>query len=295
MPLSIGDCDGAGTCYAFGTTDASTTPTDAAQSATRHGAWSAIPVPAAPNAELTTMSCWYGGCIVMGVDNAGTFAWSVHNSTITVAHAPSGTVLSLSCFASSTCGLLTVAAGGEDEFWLTSDAGAQWSTPVRISTSPAVHLTSLSCSGPHVCVATGADGSRAVTVASADGGAHWSTPTLSPAWLTIGDLFCSPASCVALARGSAGDSEVDGDAFGNGWVAATHQPGSATVMLACGSVTECVATSDLHGADPGLDEGSATSWRPLGTRYLPDPITDLACSAVRCVVVDDSSTVTLAP
>lgn len=295
MPLSVGDCDGAGTCYAFGTTDASTTPTDAAQMATLHGSWTAIPVPPAPNAELTTMSCWYGGCIVLGVDSAGTFAWSVHNSTVTVADAPSTSVLALSCFASSTCGLITVAAGGEDEFRLTTDAGAQWGSPVRISTSPGVHLASLSCSGPRVCVATGADGARAVTVASADGGTHWSTPTLSPAWLSISGLFCSPASCVALARASGVATEVTGDAFGNGWVAAAHQPGSATVTLACGSVTECVATSDLHGADPGIDEGHATSWRPLGTRFLPDPITDVACSAVRCVVVDASSTVTLAP
>jgi hypothetical protein len=265
---------------------------------TPHGGWVSIPVPVAPNAELTVMGCWHGGCLLFGVDDGGNFAWRVHNSSVVAATAPpaADSLIAVTCFASATCGIVTSAPGGFDDFSLTTDGGSQWGHPVSLPVGPGDHVSSVSCSGPKICVVAGdSNGAGSFTTSSSDGGATWSHLTSSPQWRLISDVFCSPAACVALAQSSSSATVVTGSATGRAWTAITRQPGGSTNSLSCGTLTNCLATTESSTANPGIDRGVANRWQPLATHYLPDGVADLNCAELRCVVVDDAAVAVVGP
>jgi hypothetical protein len=100
---------------------------------------------------------------------------------------------------------------------------------------------------------------------------------------------------VALASAPGSAVEVTADAKGRHWVLAKRQPGGTTNTLACGSVSNCLATTESLSENPGVDRGVAGQWQPFSTIYLPDGVADVGCSALRCVLVDGSDTAILAP
>jgi hypothetical protein len=302
VPLTLGACDGAGTCYSVGTTDYATSPSSVGQVAPRGHPWVNLTVPAALDAVLLTMSCGHGGCLVLGGDESGALAWRVQNSTIATVSAPPAwatpnVIGALDCFGSQTCGAVMSNGTAPAQFSVTHDGGSSWSAPIALTHADVV-IDSLSCSGPAVCVATGERTSSGhltgVTLSSTNGGATWAL-TSSPTWRNLIDVECQPAACVALAQTASGSTVVSGGATGAGWTPLAHQPSVVVTQLACASATTCVAAGSINFTDPPLDELAGGHWTSLTTTYLPTGIDDLACGPTRCVAVDATAVAEFSP
>jgi hypothetical protein len=187
---------------------------------------------------------------------------------------------------------LGVAEGSRISF--TTDGGASWTLPLPMSWSIGDPVTAASCSDALNClVAATAAGGRALVEVTLDGGVTWSVRSTSPAWNSLSSLVCKGLLCVGLASTSHGSVIERSQTFGRLWSGvALDQRANA---LACTSHTTCV----VAGQTPSSASWLATLHHRVLTiaslRYVPTPLTSVACGAKVCAAIGVSTVLALRP
>ena len=216
--------------------------------------WRSVVVP--PGAEdLTSVACGSpSSCLALGVSPYGPVALgsSDAGATWVAAEVPGEltTTTGVACASADDC-IVTGADGHRPAIATTHDGGTTWQRVVVGNRS--VLLSAVSCSTALRCVAVGAtQTSRAVIVATADGGTVWtnrSPGTLGP----LHDVACTPdGRCQAVGMDGLATS-IDG---GTTWsTRSTAAEAARFLSVACTSDGACHAfgwttTGDLAAAHP---------------------------------------------
>lgn len=189
-----------------------------------------------------------------------------------------------SCPSARTCAVAAVApATGETALLVTSDGGGSW-RPHAVAVGGVLSVTILSCSSSSACVALGhgpATGSTPrppVALWTANGGATWSTGTLSAPFIpeVSGGISCpSKQSCVVVGLAVGTQPRTPGQGAvryttdgGATWSAGTVPAGITFVQsVSCPQPSICVAVAnrgDGNSISLTSSDGGRT-WRLAGT------------------------------
>lgn len=293
VSLTIGACDGAGTCYAFGAGNEGTTGQVQVK-----GNWTTFTTPQ-DAVGVSDIACWHGGCLVTGYGSSGQLTvWTVTGTKVTTGAAPRvGSIDALDCFASETCAIVgppppssppaSVAAGGV-QITTTTDGGLQW-TPTGVTGKVPGAPTELSCIDTHTCVLAGTGYETTTT----DGGAHWSAATLEPSWHSVVGLTCVAASCTLLSTNHGTTTVFTSSDDGTAWTAAKTPLPTPAASSSCTANGNCAAVPT--GGETSLLIDHNGSWSIKAVRYAPAPFTAVGCGPTACVAIEPYGTVTLTP
>jgi hypothetical protein len=243
---------------------------------------------------LSSASCWSSGCLIGGANATGDVVWSytAGADSVTATSAPAGAtgISVLNCFATSSCVAVDTSPFSGGSRWSeTLDGGATWSTPVNLSWSQNVTMTSLTCTSATKCLLAGTlpqnNSSRVILEATSDGGSTWQAVSTKKAWHEMTSLSCHQSNCNALIDDVSTLLVARSTNFGTTWhllsVVSSEQPSA----LSCVSVKHCVvAGSSTSGAAwlASISDDVYTSYR---LRYAPNALVDVSCGTKRCVSI----------
>lgn len=260
--------------------------------------WTALAVPATQSGSFSSASCWSDGCLIGGSQLTGDLLWAYNatdHSVVPTAH-PSGgqAVGAVSCFADSACAVIdTTGARGGSRLSFTNDGGAVWSGSAPMAWA-GVAVSALSCSDALDCLAaTSTPSSQVLVEVTHDGGVTWSARHVPPQWTTLSSLTCTQLRCNALATTATGSLLVRTHTFGRVWskIALAHHAGA----LACAALTTCVVAGEIDSHTPWLASLHGASIVSVALKYVPSPLTDVACGPKVCAAVGASTVVALRP
>jgi hypothetical protein len=303
VPLSTVACTTDNSCVTIGTSNLEVSPTSVGEYRSPTGHWSALTVPTADTSTfLQSSSCWISGCLFVGSQSDGDLVWSYDAAThsISVEHGPSGAtgIAAVSCYADMTCAVLDTAKSGA-RFVTTDDGGATWSTPVTLGLPATDSVTSMSCASQLTCVASFANASNGIDVyVTNDGGQTWTSRSDVPTveWASLTSLDCVGRTCVGLAKLSFGWRIEKTDNLGKSWKKVAPVRGPIDT-LACTTLERCVVggTKNFQSATPYLATVTSSVVTPVTLKYVPSPISDVACGSTICAAIGVTTVLTLRP
>jgi BNR/Asp-box repeat len=303
VPLSAIACTTNNSCVALGTSNLEVSPTSVGEYRLTNGRWAALAVPSADASTfVASSSCWNDGCLFVGSRSSGDLVWLYDASShaISVASAPTGAsgITAISCYASMTCAVLDSTKSGP-RFLTTSDGGATWSPPTTFGVPSQESATSLSCVSSTECIVGFQSSSNGVAVyVTHDGGATWTlrTGASTVTWSVLTSLNCFGQKCFALAKLFTGWRIVRTNNFGKKWSKVASIKG-AILTLACTSLDRCVVggMTDFQSSVPLLATVTSGSVEVAKLKYVPSPISDVACGSKICVAIGVTTVMTLRP
>jgi hypothetical protein len=303
VPLSNVACTTNNTCVTIGTSNLDVSPTSVGEYRTANGRWTALTVPSTDTSSyIQTSSCWSDGCLFVGSQSSGDLVWryDATSNSITVETAPSGGkgVDAVSCYATMTCALLDTTSVGS-RFFTTDDGGATWSSPVTVGAPALDTASALACEPNLECLASILDSSNGVAVyVSDDGGATWTPRTgfSTVTWSSLTSVTCSRQKCVGLANLNTGWRIVRTNDFGKKWSKVASLKGSI-LSLACTSLERCIVggMTDFQSPVPLLATVTSGVVRDATLKYVPSPISDVACGSKICAAIGVTTVMTLRP
>jgi hypothetical protein len=303
VPLSTVGCTTNNSCAALGTSNLDVSATSVGEYRLANGRWAALSVPNAdPSTFLASSSCWNDGCLFVGTQLSGDLVWRYDASThaVTTATAPKAAsgIEAVSCYTSMTCAILDFAKTGP-RFLTTDDGGTTWSSPVTLGVPSQDSVTSLSCPSELECMASFLNASNGIEVyVSGDGGATWTPRTTfsTVTWAALTSLTCAGRKCLGLAKLSTGWRIVRTNNFGRSWskVASLH---GSILTLACTSLKHCVigGMKTFLSSSPFLAMVTSDSVRAVKLKYVPSPISDVACGSKICAAIGVTTVMALRP
>ena len=303
VPLSTVACTTDNSCVAIGTSNLDVSPTSVGEYRSATGRWTTLTVPVADTSTyIQSSSCWNRGCLFVGSQSGGDLVWNYDATThsISVAHGPSGAIGidAISCYATLTCAVFDSTKSGK-RFLTTSDGGATWSTPATIAIPDSDSVTSLSCESQLTCVASFESSSNGIAVyVTNDGGQTWTprSDTSTISWAALTSLDCAGRTCVGLAKLSFGWRVERSDNLGKTWkkVAPVRGP---IVTMACTTLDRCVVggTKNFQTSTPYLATVVSKVVTPVALKYVPSPISDVACGSTICAAIGVTTVMTLRP
>jgi hypothetical protein len=303
VPLSSIACTTNNSCVTLGTSNLEVSPTSVGEYRLANGHWAALAVPTADTSTvITSSSCWNDGCLFVGSQSSGDLVWRFDEAdrAMTVATAPRSAsgIESVSCFSAMTCAIFDFSKTGP-RFLTTDDGGTTWSTPVSLGVPSQDSVTSLSCTAELRCIASFLNASNGIEVyVSSDGGATWTPRTTfsTVTWAALTSLNCSKMKCLGLAKLSTGWRIVRTDNFGRSWkkVASLH---GDDLTLACTSLERCVVggMTNFQSSVPSLATVTSGSVTAVRLKYVPSPISDVACGSKICAAIGVTTVLTLRP
>lgn len=294
VPLRLTACTGDNSCVALGTTGTQSV----GELRGPNGVWTSLAVPSALSSQLTSSSCWTGGCLIVGALTSGDLVWRYDHSTSTMAtaRAPGGGkgALAISCFAEEACAVVdSTGVAGTDRLNFTSDAGASWSTPVALAWTAGLSIDSLACSDQLDCLASAsAPHTSALLEVTHDAGLTWTVRATPSSWLVVDSLSCAQRTCQALAHGANADVVARSTTFARTWRQWTLA--ARARALACTVSARCVVVGER------TDSGWLATWHratisPVALRYVPSTLTSSACGTKVCAAVANSTVVSTRP
>ncbi len=274
-PLVASACTLNNTCLVVGSSSGDGTGVTVGEVATG-STWQTLSLPHTNSATFLGSSCWHSGCIIYGLTINGDLLWRYQatTNTVTALTPPSSSpsVEGLSCFATSSCAVIDMGAGDSaPHFYVTTDAGSTWSTPVPTP----FDATSLSCTSSQRCLAT----STTSTWSTHDGGLTWAQSAHSTGGLI--NLVCFASSCLARDSGASHNQLWRTSDFGTTWTSTTLN--GKNYALACLSADRCVSAGANHAVTGAITRINGSSISAIPVNYFPNPITTLACGTTRCV------------
>jgi BNR/Asp-box repeat protein len=303
VPLSTVACTTHNSCVAIGTSNLDVSPTSVGEYRTSAGRWTTLTVPSADTSTyIQTSSCWTRGCLFVGAQSGGDLVWSYDATThsIAVQHGPTGAIGidAVSCYADMTCAVLDTTKSGK-RFLTTDNGGVSWSSPVTLGVPATDSVTSLSCTSQLTCMASFESSSNGIAVyVTNDGGQTW-TPradTSTVSWAALTSLDCAGRTCVGLAKLSFGWRVERSDNLGKTWkkVAPVRGP---VVTMACTTLDRCVVggTKNFQTSTPYLATVVSKVVTPVALKYVPSPISDVACGSAICAAIGVTTVMTLKP
>jgi hypothetical protein len=303
VPLSNVACTTDNTCVTIGTSNLDVSPTSVGEYRTGNGRWTDLTVPSTDTSSyIQTSSCWSDGCLFVGSQSSGDLVWryDATSSSITVETAPTGGkgVDSVSCYAAMTCAILDTTPQGS-RFFTTNDGGATWSLPVTVGAAALDTASALACEPSLECLASILDSSNGVAVyVSSDGGATWSARTgfSTVTWSSLTSVTCSSRKCIGLANLNTGWRIVRTNDFGEKWSKVASLKGSI-LSLACTSLERCIVggMTNFQSSVPLLATVTSGVVRDAKLKYVPSPISDVACGSKICAAIGVTTVMTLRP
>ena len=303
VPLSSVGCTTNNSCVALGTSSLDVSLTSVGEYRLTSGRWAALAVPNAdPSTVITSSSCWSEGCLFVGSQSSGDLVWRYDASShsVTAEKAPAGAtgIDAVSCYTSMTCAILESSKNGP-RFLTTTDGGTTWSAPVTFGVPSQDFVTALSCPSRLKCMASFESSSSDIAVyVTQDGGATWSPRTSfsTVTWSVLTSLNCAGKKCRGLAKLSTGWRIVRSDNFGRSWSKVVSLHGSI-LTLACTTLERCVigGMKNFLSSSPWLATVTSNKVTPVKLKYVPSPISDVACGSRICVAIGVTTVVTLRP
>jgi hypothetical protein len=302
VPLSNVACTTNNSCVALGTSNLDVSPTSVGEYRTASGRWTDLVVPTAgASTFIQSSSCWNSGCLFGGTQASGGLVWlyDASSHTITPVTAPTGAsgIAAISCYASMTCAVVESTTSGP-EFLITTDGGVSWSTPDHFDFPPHGAVSALSCQADFECIASFLSASKGVEVfVSSDGGTLWSErPPTPDTWSVLTSLNCSGRKCVGLAKQFTGWRIVRTDNFGKSWSKVASLVGAIS-SLACTSLDRCVVAgmTNVQSSVPMLATVTSGVVRIAKLKYVPSPISEVACGSSICAAIGVTTVMTLHP
>jgi hypothetical protein len=303
VPLSNIACTTSNTCVALGTSYLDVSPTSVGEYRTAKGHWTTLVVPVADSSTfIQSSSCWNDGCLFVGSQSSGDLVWVYDSSDATIESEPGPTdatgIEAVSCYASMSCAIIDTTKSGP-RLLITDDGGATWSPPVTVGVPVHEAATSLACITNNECIAGFQNSSHGVAVyVTDDGGTTW-TPRTSAStitWSTLTSLKCTAQKCVGLAELFSGWRIVRTNNFGKKWSKVASLRGS-NLTLACTALERCVVggMTNFQSSLPLLATVTSGSVRVVKLKYVPSPISDVACGLRICAAIGVTTLMTLQP
>jgi hypothetical protein len=303
VPLSTVACTTNNSCVAIGTSPFDVSPTSVGEYRTSQGRWSALTVPSADSSTFVVgASCWSNGCLFVGSQSNGDLVWlydaSAHTLVAETPPAGGSGIDAVSCYTSMTCAIFDSSQHGS-RFLTTENGGSTWSSPVTVGAQTLDTVTGLSCDADLACIASIVDSSNGVAAyVSSDGGATWTPRTgfSTVTWTALESLNCNGKHCLGVANTSSGWRLVRTDNFGRSWKKVASLP-SSDVTLACTRLERCVVggTKNLPSNAPWIATVVSDSVVVVKLKYVPSPISDVACGSKICVAIGVTTVVSLRP
>lgn len=306
-PLTVVSCTTSGACVSLGASGRANAPTAAAQVRNRKGVWSALRVPAAPVAVITAGSCAHTYCLFGGAQGSKELLWSINANTgaLRTLNGPAGglVIRNISCATDRDCAAVDEAANQIPRLSFTTTGGATWSAPRTLAWT-AGKVTTLACPLNRQCyVATTSLQHHVVLRQTLNGGATWRAVATPASWTSLSTLSCT-ASCVALVtttKGSEvaippvakGSKSVAPSAATTGWSETTLPFDAAD--LACSTSTTCVAVGHFASMAPAMALWHPHAVQNVTLRYVPTPLSAVACQSSICVAIGVTTVVALQP
>jgi hypothetical protein len=303
VPLSNVACTTNNSCVAIGTSNLDVSPTSVGEYRPANGHWTQLSVPSADSSTyLESSSCWSNGCLFVGSRSDGDLVWNYNaiSHSIVAETPPTGAsgINAVSCYSSMTCAILDSSKGGV-RFLTTDDGGLTWSSPVIVGAATLDFASTLSCTSTMECMASILDSSNGVAIyVSRDGGATWTPRTgfSTVTWSTLTSLSCYAKACLGLANLSTGWRIVRTNDFGKKW-SKVSSPHGANLTLACTSLERCVVggSTNFQSSVPLLATVTSGSVNVAKLKYVPSPISDVACGSNVCAAIGVTTVMTLRP
>ena len=299
VPLHVVACTTTDTCVALGTSGADAAPSSVGEVRRANGTWTALYVPPALSSLLSSAACWSSGCLIGGTQPTGDLLWNFdgpHHSVVATSAPRGGLGISdLSCFAPFACAAVDASGGSAGaRLSFTSDGGTTWSVARAMAWTSNDSPTALACSDALNCLASAStpDGNAVLDVTH-DGGATWSPLASASSWRSLSGLSCLGLDCVGLASTPNGSALVRTKSFGQTWrVVPLAQ---ITNALACTRRARCALVGQLSDHRAWLAVLHAHKLKSVATRYVPTPLTSVACGATVCAAINTSTVVSLRP
>ncbi|NNN21838.1 MAG: hypothetical protein HKL80_07555, partial [Acidimicrobiales bacterium] len=231
--------------------------------------------------------------------NASAVTPNVSWSNISSQKAAISNIASVACPSASDCFVLASTSTNYLAIFATTNGGSTWS---RQST-PAINLNvggGIACESVSNCIAV----TSQELISTTNGGSTWTASNL-PTGVSVNDIFCTNAICVAVGAiyGQAGESAYAATTsdLGQTWSASSGLP--ANVQL---NEISCFQSGSLDCMAVGLNTGTnaaaieittngATSWRSSTVSNGITTLTSVGCSSsTTCNVVGFSNTFNLA-
>jgi hypothetical protein len=303
VPLSVVACTTNNSCVAVGTSNLDVSPTSVGEYRSANGHWTALAVPSADTSTyVQSSSCWNDGCLFVGSQSSADLVWryDARSHAITVATAPTGAsgISAISCYASMTCAILDSTKSGP-RFLTTDDGGATWTPPTTITVPLHEAVTSLSCVSSNECMMVFQNSSNGVAIyVTDDGGATWTQRTGSSTvtWSVLTSLNCSGQKCVGLAKLFTGWRVVRTKNFAVTWTKVSSLRGAISA-LACMTLERCVVggMTNFQSSVPLLATVTSGVVHVAKLKYVPSPISDVACGSNVCAAIGVTTVLTLRP
>ncbi len=301
VPLSTVGCTTDNSCVALGTSEIDASLSSVGEYRSASGHWTALVVPSAATASIIqSSSCWSNGCLFVGSQSSGELVWRYNaiSNSINAETAPTGalSINAIACYASTTCSILDSGKSGP-RFLTTHDGGTTWSTPVSFGVPTQDSITALSCPTELNCMASFLNASNGIEVyVTLDGGVTWTLRTgLSTiTWAALTSLHCAGRTCLGLAKLSTGWRVVRTKNFGKTW-AKVASLRSSFLTLACTSLERCVVGGMTGSSVPWLATVTSGSVTVAKLKYVPSPISDVACGSKICAAIGVTTVMTLRP
>jgi len=301
VPLSNIACTTSNTCVALGTSYLNVSPTSVGEYRTAKGHWTTLEVPVADSSTfIQSSSCWNDGCLFVGSQSSGDLVWNYGAGDATIESEPGPTgasgIEAVSCYASMSCAIIDTSKSGP-RFLTTIDGGATWSPPVTVDVPVHEAATSLACISESVCIAGFQNSSHAIAVyVTDDGGTTWAprNGASTVTWSILTSLKCTGQKCVGLAELSSGWRIVRTNDFGKKWSKVASLRGS-NLTLACTSLERCVVggMTNFQSSLPLLATVTSGSVKVAKLKYVPSPISDVACGSRICAAIGVTTLMTL--
>ena len=301
VPLTNVACTTSDSCVAVGTSSGDVGPSSVGQYRKPSGRWAPIAVPSAPSSSLVASSCWRTACVFVGSQPSGDLMWLYDQTTHSVTSIPTPTggrgVEAIACTSSVSCAFIDEGSNGVPRFFmsaLTSNLPFVAQPEVMTWAGPD-HVTALACGSQLVCTTAVIDGAnKAALGVTEDGGATWLTQTTLPStWTALTSLDCKRHACIALVKTTNGSRVARTANLGERWKAVSV-PESPTSM-ACLTLDTCVVGGVRATSEALLALYQDHTVSSVNLKYVPTPISDVACGRKVCVAIGVTTVISLRP
>jgi hypothetical protein len=301
VPLSTVACTTDNSCVAIGTSNLNVSPTSVGEYRSPSGRWSSLTVPSADSSTyVQSASCWNNGCLFVGSHTSGAVVWryDAASHSIAVEQGPPGPygIATVSCYAAMTCAVLDSSKNGP-QFLTTDNGGATWSSPVTFTVLSNDTVSSLSCTSKGTCMASFLNSSNGIDVyVSSNAGATWTLRTgfSTITWAALTSLNCDGRACVGLAKLFSGWRVERTDNLGRSWTRVASISYSPYAM-ACTRLDRCVVGGLKGSSLPWLSVLSSGKLTSAKLKYIPSPISDIACGSTVCAAIGVTTVIALRP
>jgi len=295
-PLSVVACTTTGACVSAGASGSSMPPSAVGQVRNLRGAWSALAVPDAPVAAISTASCASQHCLVGGTQSGGELLWSIDagNGAVTAeSGAAAGVaVLALSCASDADCAMVDQTPNDLLRFSTSGDGGQSWGSPRTLAWA-AQSLVVLDCPAPRRCLVAASAHGHVDLRQSIDAGVTWQPLAVPSTWTSVIGLHCA-STCVALVSEASGSAIATRSTTGSTstWTS-TSLPFSGAA-LACTPRDHCLVVGQRDDASAAMSSWNG-ALHSVALTYVPSPLAGAACGPSVCVAVGVSTTVAFTP